>query len=210
MRRFALGATIGVAAFIAPVCARAAGDDATPVQVEIAKPIDQGVALVLERVIDGTNLWESVCVGTCEQAVPRGGQYRVNGHGVRPSPAFALAPDRETVHLDARVAYKAGWTGGVLLTIVGPLTSIVGGLTIALQQQQPQSFQTPCTGPPCPVQQTQPSTPSSALTVGGAVTVGVGVVMTIAGIVAILSTDHTTVHQRGVVTFSARSMSVTF
>jgi len=211
--RFGLLAALamGVAVCAAPLVARA--DDAVDtVRVEMAKPSDTGVTLVLERIIEGTSLWESICVGTCDSNVSREGQYRVTGRGVRPSPSLTLVPDNtgarsDTVHLSASVAYASGWVGGVLLTILGPVVGISGGLAIAFDQTNTGITNTPpCTSNGCA---TIPP-PSNAPIIGGAITVGLGVAMTVAGIIAIVTTDHTNVHQRATATLSARSLTLAF
>ncbi len=211
--RFFLAATLGVVIIVAPLGARA-DDEADAVHVEVAKTADEGLTLVLERLIDGTDLWESVCVGTCDSKLSRDGEYRMNGHGLRPSLPFALAPERqsERVHLDAKVSYKAGWVGGILLTVLGPVVALGGGIAIATSNQsQIIPIEQPCNQngcPPPPPSGTQ--APTSNVPIAAAFSIGVGVAMTIAGIIAIITTDHTTVRQRGTMTFSPRSMTVTF
>jgi hypothetical protein len=211
--RCLLAATLGVLVVMAPLGARA-DDEADAVHVDVAKTADDGLTLVLERIIDGTDLWESVCVGTCDSKVSREGQYRVNGHGLRPSLPFALAPERQSarVHLDAKVSYKAGWVGGILLTVLGPVVALGGGIAIATSNQsQPIPIEQPCSQNGCPPPSNSGTqVPTSNVPFAAAFTIGVGVAMTIAGIVAIITTDHTTVRQRGAMTFSPRSMSVTF
>jgi hypothetical protein len=192
---------------MAPFGARA-DDDADTIHVDVSKTTDDGLTLVLERLIDGTELWESVCVGTCDAKVAREGEYRVNGHGLRPSRPFALAPlhQSEHVRLDASVAYKAGWVGGILLTVLGPIVALGGGVAIASNQSQ--TVETPCQQNPCvPPMATAPT---SNVQIAGAFAMGTGIAMTIAGIVAIVTTDHTSVRQRGAFTVSPRSLTITF
>jgi len=200
----AVAATIGVILSLAPNSRAEDGARDDTVRVEISKTTDKGVALVLERVIEGTSLWESVCVGTCDARVPREGQYRVNGSNIRPSRPLELSPTHDTVHLETDVAYKTGWIGGVVLTTVGPAVAIGGALAIAFNQ--PNNFTPPCNVTPCPA---APPV-SNAPVVAGAVTLGVGLAMTVAGIIALVTTDHSKVRQLGIVALATRSVTVTF
>jgi hypothetical protein len=206
MRPLALAATLGVFVLMVPLGARA-DDDTDAVHVDVSKTTDNSVTLVLERLIDGTELWESVCVGTCDSKVAREGEYRVNGHGLRPSRPFALAPAHQSdrVRLDASVAYKAGWVGGILLTVLGPVVALGGGIAIASNQSQTVPIEMPCSQCVPPTA----TTPTSNAPIAGAFAIGTGIAMTIAGIVAIVATNHTSVRQRAFMV-SPRSLTLTF
>jgi hypothetical protein len=192
-------AALGAALLFTPLLAHA-GDDHVKVRVTGA---NRGSALVLERQIEGTDLWESVCTGACDQRLPRDGMYRVRGRGIRPSLPVALLPARDqTVRLEVTPGYSAGWVGGIVLTVLGPL--VMTGGTIATGAGAGQSSVAPC-----PFGVTCFAEPQSrALLIGGVISLLVGGVMTAAGIVTTLVTDHSRVRQVGAL--SARGLTLTF
>lgn len=164
--------------------------------------------VVLERLIVGTDLWESVCTGPCDSKVPRDGKYRISGHGVRESLPIALLPATDkSVHLDVRPAYTSGWIGGIMLTILGPIMTISGVISIA-------AF-TPSGALDCPegaCNSNDQPIQSNAPNIGGGLLIGVGLVVTGIGIGALISSDHSSVRQVGPFGFSAsgRGVRVTF
>lgn len=164
----------------APALAR--GDDSDQVKVHLTG--DPG--LVLERKIEGTELWESLCVGTCDMQVPLDGAYRVSGRGVRPSLPIALVPAKKVLHLDTSPAYTAAFAGGVTLVIVGSL-AMFGGVIAATVGATQQQVPTDC--PPdvsCTPQQV-----NHASLIGGVLAVLTGALAIAGGSVALALGDHT-------------------
>jgi hypothetical protein len=179
------------------VSARADDDDTVAVKIKGSPDA------VLERMIEGTSLWESLCVGTCDAVVPRDGQYRVSGHGIRPSLPLALVAGRDgAVHLEPRVAYSDGYAGGVALAVIGPLVMIGGTISIAANNRNNNG----CFGS-CGSQSTVPV--SQAPDIGGGIAIAIGGVMTIAAAVVLALSHHTTVGQ-GNIALSATSVRVRF
>jgi hypothetical protein len=174
---------------------------------EVQVKMSGGSQVVLERIIAGTDFWESVCAGTCESRIPLEGKYRVTGRGVRPSLPLALVTsdaERGVVHLEPHVRYSSGWIGGIILTVLGPVIGVGASIAIATQTQ---NQQVPCFTIPCPTP-TPATNQSAAVPIGGGLAIGVGITMTVAGILAIIFDDHTIVNQR--MSFSPRTMSITF
>lgn len=158
--------------------------------------------LVLERRIEDTSLWESVCVGTCDRPIQLDGSYRLNGRGLRPSLPIALLPAR-VLRLEALPAYDAAYVGGIVLEIIGPMT-LVGGV-IATAVGGAQRALPPCPfDAPCPTQEPQ----NNAMLVGGVMTIVTSAVLIGVGMVAILLGDHTRTRQ--LQALSARAFTVAF
>jgi hypothetical protein len=158
--------------------------------------------LDLERKIEGTQLWESICVGTCDMQVPLDGQYRVSGRGVRPSLPIALIPAKNVLRLDTTPAYSAAFAGGITLVIVGSL-AIFGGAIAATVGANPQS-------PPC-------SFDGSSCTaepvghgelIGGVLSVLTGALVVAVGAIVIAIGDHT--RTRDAVALSGDGLTVRF
>lgn len=192
---------LGAAILVLPASARA-GDAAQGDDVKVHVTGDTG--LVLERSIEGTNLWESLCTESCDVEVPRWGMYRVNGRALRPSLPIALLPSRDhVVRLAVRPGYRAGWVGSVLLMTIGPL-ALVGG-AVATSAGSSQNF----VSTPCAFDSTCTSEPkSNALVIGGVLSLVVGALLTATGAVTMVVSDHSDVHQR--VALSPTGLSVTF
>jgi hypothetical protein len=202
MRR--VGASlVGAALLLLPVAAHA-GDEPSADEVKVHVAGD--ARLVLERRIGGTQLWESLCVGSCDTAVPRHGMYRIGGSEVRPSLPIALLPSHDRrVQLDVSSAYRAAWIGGVLMVSLGPLAMVGGALAVASGASQPTFTQ------PCPPQFTCNSNQeihSNALVLGGVMTIILGAVLAGAGITTLAITQHS--HVRQVVALSPTGVLVTF
>ncbi len=201
MKRAAAQAALGVAIAIAPALAHA--DD------EVKVHVDGDPDLVIERAIDGTELWESVCVGACDHKLPLQGQYRLIGHGIRQSLPVALVPPaHDTVNLEVKAAYATGWAGGIVLVSLAAATLMAGTITFVAGATE-QHFTPPCdiTCTPDPTPQNHPAT------VVGATMLGVGAFMMTAGIVAIVLGSQTRVRQVekvGVVTFAPTGVSLAF
>ena len=195
MVRGLLASALGTALLFAPASARA--DDET---VKVHMTGDSG--LVLERRIEETSLWESVCVGTCDRPIQLEGSYRLNGRGLRPSLPIALLRAR-VLRLEALPAYDAAYVGGITLEIIGPMM-LVGGV-IATAVGTAQRPAPPCPfDAPCPTQEPQ----SDAMLVGGVMTILTSAVLIGVGMVAILLGDHTRTRQ--LQALSARGLSITF
>jgi hypothetical protein len=185
-----------VLAFAVPSLARASDD----VPVKIAGGHD----MVLERAIEGTGLWESLCVGVCNAKVPWNGWYRVTGHGLRPSMPIGLVTARDgAVHLEPHPAYTSGFLGGIALSIVGPLVFLGGVISIAADNRTQFAPGFQCPG--CPMTEVPP--PSNAPIIGGALAMGIGGVMTLVGVLITTLSHHTSVSQIAV---SGRSVTLTF
>jgi len=190
---------IALGAVIAPGVARADGD-----QDDVKVHVTGDPHLVVERQIEGTELWESLCTGACDAAVPRDGMYRVSGRAVRPSLPIALLPAGDhSLELRVSPGYRAAWVGGVLLSTLGPVV-VTGGAVAVSQGTHQNEFTAPC---PLDVSCTQ-EPQSNALVIGGVLAIAVGVVMFGAGVAALVLGDHTRVRQ--IVSVSPNGLRVTF
>ena len=110
------------------------------------------------------------------------------------------------VHLEPHPAYSSGFLGGVVMTAIGPLVFFGGAIAIAAYS--PPSGTTPCfSGPPCTGGTETLPPPGQAPYIGGAVSMMVGGVMTIAGAVVAALSHHTKTSQ---LAFSGRSVTLTF
>lgn len=161
--------------------------------------------LVLERRIEGTNLWESLCVGSCDTTVPFEGAYRVTGRGIRPSLPIALvsSSSSDVLHLDASPAYNVAVSGGIVTVIVGAL-AMFGGVTAAIADGGAQTEVAPCSFD----SNCAPEPRGHALLIGGVATVLTGAVLVAGGIVAILLSGHTRTRQ--LASAGARGLSIAF
>ena len=159
-------------------------------------------ALVVERRIEGTELWESVCTGACDAQLPRSGMYRLTGRGLRPSLPIALIAVDDKVRLSASPGYSVAYSGGIVLTVVGPLVMLGGAVAAGVGGNQQGQFNCDFGGSCVTAPQ------SHALVIGGVISVVTGGVMMAAGIVAILLADHTHVHQ--IAKLTGRGLTVTF
>jgi hypothetical protein len=200
VKRAAAQAALGVAIAIAPSLAHA--DD------EVKVHVDGDPDLVVERAIEGTELWESVCVGACDRKLPLGGQYRLIGHGIRQSlPVSLVPPTHDALNLEVKAAYATGWAGGIVLVSLAAATLTVGTITFVAGATE-QHFTPPCAST-CP-----PTAPENhPATIVGATMLGVGAFMMTAGIVAIVMGSQTRVRQVdkvGVVTFTPTGVSLAF
>ena len=183
----------GAAALLAPSLAHAEDD-----RVKVHMTGDSG--LVLERRIEDTELWESLCVGACDAKVPLAGSYRLNGRGLRPSLPISLLPAPNVLRLEARPAYSAAMAGGITLVIVGPL-AMIGGLVAATvgSNSQPET---------CNFSGCFPDPQSHASLIGGVLSLLTGALLTAAGGVALGFADHTSTRQQ--LSVSGRGLTVAF
>jgi hypothetical protein len=205
MRGLALIA-LGAAIAVTPRASRADGNGMDEVRVHV----EGDPQVVLERRIPDVDLWESMCRGKCDAFLPLEGSYRVSGHGIRSSVplTFASAPDN-TVKLEVGTAYSSGYYGSMMLTILGPIIMLSGTFTaIAGATANHESFDEP----PCGFGQTclTPPPQSNEVTIAGIGMIGTGLVMMIAGLYGLGTTNHSTVRQIGNLTLSARSLTFHF
>jgi hypothetical protein len=173
---------------------------------EIKVHVDGDPNLVVERRIEDTDLWESVCTGTCDRKLPLGGRYRVLGRGIRESLWIALVPpEKDALKLDVKAAYSTAWAGGIALVALGATTMFAGtvGFIVGASQSH-QSFDFPCSfESPCPSQQ------NNSVAIAGGMAFIVGALMVGGGIGAIILGSQTRVRQI-YTSFSPRGLSVTF
>jgi len=74
--------------------------------------------------------WEQVCVVTCPEAIPIGGEYRIAGQGVTPSSSFALrAP---SVELHVKPGSHTARRIGTAMAMVGVLAAAAGGVSLLI------------------------------------------------------------------------------
>ncbi len=176
---------LGGAVFVAPVCARADVPDAVKVHVQGDSDV------VIERSIENTELWESVCVGACDKKLPLEGRYRVLGRGIRQSlPLALIEPKKDTLRLDVKTAYNAGWVGGITLVALGASVLFAGTITTAVGATQ--NTNPPCFEFPCPP--SDGSVPANhPATIAGVIMLGVGTLMVAAGIISLGVSSQTRV-----------------
>lgn len=172
---------------------------------EIKVHVDGDPELVVERRIDGTELWESVCTGACDRKLPLGGRYRLLGRGIRESLWIALVPpEKDALKLDVKAAYSTAWGGGIALVALGAAVMFAGtiGFVVGASQHDPIvpcSFDSSCTD------QHQ----NNSVAIAGGMSFIVGALMVGGGIGAIVLGSQTRVRQV-TATISPRGLSVTF
>ena len=133
--------------------------------------IDAPREVSLERQVAGTKTWVEVCRAPCDQRVPASGNYRIGGSGVRASRTFVIdAGTDDRVFIEVDPSSKGWFVGGIVLTSVGGLTTIIG-LFVALIGAAASDL----------------SKQDNSLTAGGLTVAGVGAVATVAGVVALVS-----------------------
>lgn len=173
---------------------------------EIKVHVEGDPNLVVERRIEETDLWESVCTGTCDRKLPLTGRYRLLGRGIRESLWIALVPpEKDALKLDVKAGYSTAWAGGIALVALGATTMFAGtvGFVVGASQNQninPCSFQFPC-----PDQH-----PTNSVAIAGGMSFIVGALMVGGGIGAIILGSQTRVRQVVSTTFSPRGLTVTF
>jgi len=194
-------------AFGAALIASRARADEVPDEVKVHVKGDSD--LVVERSIENTDLWESVCVGTCDRKLPLEGRYRLIGRGIRQSLPIALVrPKDQMLHLDVKAAYTTAWAGGITLVAIGATTLFAGVITFiagATQNTSPPCFEGDCFGG------SDPTTPQGhPATIAGAVMLGLGSLMTTAGIISIVLGSQTHIQEMSVITIRPTGVSFTF
>jgi hypothetical protein len=154
------------------------GRPATPPQPAPAPapaPVPAGTAFVhieserpvqLESVARGQKAgWVTVCSSPCDRDVDLGSDYHITGSGVRASRPFQIeARPGGRVVIEVDPASKAGFVGGILMTSLMPIVSIVGIVVWAVG-----SVESNGSG--------GTNTAGAALTFGGLVGLTIGIVM---------------------------------
>jgi hypothetical protein len=172
---------------------------------EIKVHVEGDPNLVVERRIEDTDLWESVCTGACDRKLPLTGRYRLLGRGIRESLWIALVPpEKDALKLDVKAGYSAAWAGGIALVAIGATTLFAGtvGFIVGANQHQ---LEVPCTfGSDCTQQE------NHSVAIAGGMAFIVGALLVGGGIGAIILGSQTRVRQVISTTFTPRGISVTF
>jgi len=113
-----------VAAICLVACETAAhAQGAPPGQTVVHINADRPV--VLQQLVDGSP-WRDVCLSPCDAPLPSGALYRVSGPGTRDSTHFLLHHEGRAV-LDVKRGRPSAFAGGmIILTTIGPATSLLG------------------------------------------------------------------------------------
>ena len=173
---------------------------------EIKVHVEGDPNLVVERRIEDTDLWESVCTGACDRKLPLTGRYRLLGRGIRESLWIALVPpEKDALKLDVKAGYSTAWAGGIALVAIGATTMFAGTIGYVVGASQNQVVPFPCTQSSCP----EPHENHSVAIAGGMAFI-VGALMAGGGIGAIILGSQTRVRQVYTATFSPRGLTVTF
>jgi len=173
---------------------------------EIKVHVEGDPNLVVERKIEDTDLWESVCTGTCDRKLPLTGRYRLLGRGIRESLWIALVPpEKDALKLDVKAGYSTAWGGGIALVTIGATALFAGtiGFVVGASQHQ---FNSPCSFDV----QCNDNTENHSVAIAGGMAFIVGALMVGGGIGAIILGSQTRVRQVISTTFSPRGLSVTF
>ena len=173
---------------------------------EIKVHVDGDPNLVVERRIEDTELWESVCTGACDRKLPLVGRYRLLGRGIRESLWIALVPpEKDALKLDVKAGYSTAWGGGIALVALGATTMFAGTVGFIVGATQNQNLEFPCSfQSQCPEQRENHS-----VGIAGGMAFIVGALMVGGGIGAIILGSQTRVRQ--VTSFiSPRGLTVSF
>lgn len=134
--------------------------------------------------------WDAICTSPCDAEVPLGLQVRIAGDGIRNSKPFMLnARAGERVELVVNTGTRGGFVGGIVLTSVGPVVSLIGAVVLVAASQVDQLNAETSIGT---VQ--QQSNTGGAKAVGVVLVIG-GIAMTIGGILMLTGNAHTHVQE---------------
>lgn len=164
---------------VPPPIAVSAGVEKVFVHIDASRTVD------LERYEGGgaqPGNWVRVCSSPCDREVAAGPEYRIAGEGIRGSHVFALEGARVT--LTADVATKAKFKTGIVLEIVGVSSLLAGGTLIAAGQPTGELG----------VRRYREDDSTTMRDVG-LVTMGVGLLAAVPGLVLVLENTSTRVDQ---------------
>ncbi len=164
--------------------------DASDARATLSREVGSGYVMpdhspFAARRLQYGSLWETVCVMPCLQGVSTSAVYRVEGDGILPSSSFRLDPG--PVHLYAKTGSRGGLLGGVLLTMLGGGSTLMGGALLGLSTLSLQST---------PSQAESAQNAKHTLFTMGLVMLGTGAVELATGIV-LWSRSRTTVTDEG-------------
>lgn len=131
--------------------------------------------------------WIQACAAPCDRRLPLGGEYRVDGAWIMPSKPFSLRERAlgNQVAIGVERSSSVAFGAGIGMIVIGGAASVVGaGFTFVGSARNTMACPEGCAVP--------------GFLVGGLISLGVGLVMTIIGIVMVHDTA------RSHLAFSAR------
>jgi hypothetical protein len=149
-------------------------------KVAVEFTADHGNA-ALERHREESGTWRSVCIAPCRRKLDSSVSYRVRGDGIVASDAFYLPSDRERLTLRAEVATKGERTFAAVMAVGGGIVALNGlgilaaGAVMNSVEEDGSDF----------------SDTGDTLVVVGGVTVALGVVAGIYGLVNLFDKTET-------------------
>lgn len=159
-------------------------DETVVVHIDAPRPVE----LEMANEGDPRHLtWTSVCQSPCDKALPIDRAYRIAGDGVRSSRPVSFRGEAagSHVYLNANVATKGGFVGGIVLTSIGTATIGVGALLVLVSYH----------GGSSPSGYSFSKTQDPGLQAAGLITMGAGVAMLVPGIVMTVKHASTKVNQ---------------
>jgi hypothetical protein len=137
--------------------------------------------------------WETICASPCDAEVPLGSDVRIGGEGIRTSRPFHLnAAPGERVELVVNAGTRGGFVGGIILTSVGPIVSLIGAVVLVAASEQNQLDSLVVDG--VAQQNTTTTNTTGAKTVGVVLVIG-GIALTIGGILMLTGNARTHVQE---------------
>lgn len=90
---------------------------------------DDDAVLEMQERNGDKDAFTPACQAPCNKMLPLDRMYRITGDGIRGSKSFKLAGAAgNAVTVDVNAGHKGAFVGGIVMTVIGPLTLVVGSL----------------------------------------------------------------------------------
>jgi hypothetical protein len=132
--------------------------------------------------------WSVACMAPCDAELPLANDYRITGEGIRSSRVFRItAMAGQHVVINVNPASKGGFTGGVVLTSIGPVVFFIGAIVWLVGEAEASLYSTDSSDNGLSSGQ---SNGKGAETTGGVMML-VGLGALVGGVVLIVGNSHT-------------------
>lgn len=136
-----------------------------------------------------TNAFSPVCNSPCNKVLPLDRMYRITGDGMKDSRPFKLSGSAgQAVSLDVNPGRRGAFAGGIVMTVLGPITLLTGSLVYLVGAAQSSLVYSSSSG-------FRTSGDGSGLKVTGGILMIAGAALTAVGIPLIVSNARTKVTQ---------------
>jgi hypothetical protein len=137
-------------------------------------------------------LWQTVCQAPCGQPIERAGEFAIRGFGIVPSKSFALPSSGETT-IRVKAGHRGPRIGAAMATSFG-FVAALGGLVMLIVGPALYNPNDPFLNNSVfttPAEKAAKQSLSKSLTIGGGVTLGLGLALTAGGIAGVVLTRTT-------------------